>query len=95
MPKFSYWASAFGHLASYLVMFILSAWLGSKYYPIPYNWKRIGLLFALMGATYAVIYFTAPTEPGIHWLSLVLNTVVIAAFAGAAWLTVRRPPVTG
>ena len=92
MPKFSYWASAFGHLASYLVMFILSAWLGSKYYPIPYNWKRIGLLFALMGAAYAVIYFTAPTEPGIHWLSLGLNTVVMAAFALAAWLIVHPRP---
>jgi O-antigen/teichoic acid export membrane protein len=35
MPRFSYWASAFGHLASYLTMFILCAALGAKYYPIP------------------------------------------------------------
>lgn len=41
MPIYSYWAAAFGHLASYLVMFIISAWLGAKYYPIPYSWKRI------------------------------------------------------
>ena len=92
MPRFSYWASAFGHLISYVVMFILTAWLGSKYYPIPYNWKRIGLLFILMGAAYAVMYFTAPTEPGIHWLSLGLNTFVMAAFALAAWLIVRPRP---
>ena len=95
MPRFSYWASAFGHLASYLVMFIISAWLGSKYYPIPYDWKRIGLLFVLMGAAYAVIYFTAPTSPGIHWLSLGLNTLVIAGFAGCAWLLIRRQPLSG
>lgn len=95
MPRFSYWASAFGHLVSYLVMFILSAWLGSKYYPIPYDWKRIGLLFLLMGAAYAVMYFTAPTEPGIHWLSIGLNTVVMAAFALAAWLIVRPRTVSG
>ncbi|MGM9764859.1 MAG: lipopolysaccharide biosynthesis protein [Candidatus Cryptobacteroides sp.] len=48
MPKFSFWAAAFGHLASYLVMFIISAVLGNKYYPIPYSWKRI--LFLMLGA---------------------------------------------
>jgi len=90
MPKFSYWASAFGHLASYLTMLILSAWLGSKYYPIPYNWKRIGLLLVLMGIVYAAMYFTAPKSPGIHWLSLGLNTVLILIFAAVSWLMVRR-----
>ena len=94
MPKYSYLASAFGHLASYLTMFILSARLGSKYYPIPYNWKRIGLLFILMGLAYAVMLFTAPTEPGIHWASIALNTLVLGAFAMAAWLIVRRRPST-
>ena len=61
MPKFSYWASAFGHLASYLTMLILSAWLGSKYYPIPYNWKRIGLLLVLMGIVYAPGFTGSPS----------------------------------
>ena len=93
MPRFSYWASAFGHLASYLTMFILSAWLGSKYYPIPYNWKKIGAIFLMMGACYAVMFFTAPSTQGIHWLSIGLNTVVIAVFAGASWLLIRRSPV--
>lgn len=50
MPRFSFWAAAFGHLASYLVMFVISAVLGSKFYPIPYSWKRISAIFLLMGA---------------------------------------------
>ena len=50
MPRFSFWAAAFGHLASYLVMFIISAVLGARYYPIPYSWKRIGVLFLLVAA---------------------------------------------
>lgn len=50
MPRFSFWAAAFGHLASYLVMFIISAVLGSKFYPIPYSWKRISAIFLLMAA---------------------------------------------
>lgn len=48
MPKFSFWAAAFGHLASYLVMFIISAVLGNKYYPVPYSWRRI--LSLMLGA---------------------------------------------
>ena len=93
MPRFSYWASAFGHLASYLVMFILSAALGAKYYPIPYSWKRIGAFFLLMGAAYAVMFFTAPSGSGVHWLNIGLNTVLILAYAGASWMILRRRPV--
>ena len=93
MPRFSYWASAFGHLASYLIMFILSASLGAKYYPIPYNWKRIGAFFLFMGAAYAVMFFTAPDGSGVHWLNIGLNTVLIVLYAGASWMILRRRPV--
>lgn len=93
MPRFSYWASAFGHLASYLVMFILSASLGAKYYPIPYNWKRIGAFFLFMGAAYAVMFFTAPEGSGVHWLNIGLNTVLIVLYAGASWMVLRNRPV--
>ena len=93
MPRFSYWASAFGHLASYLIMFILSAALGAKYYPIPYNWKRIGAFFLIMGAAYAVMFFTAPQGSGVHWLNIGLNTVLIVLYAGASWMILRRRPV--
>lgn len=41
MHRFSYWASAIVHLISCLVMLIMSAYLGNKYYPIPYRWKEI------------------------------------------------------
>jgi len=92
MPRFSYWASAFGHLASYLVMFILSAWLGSKYYPIPYNWKRILALFGLMGAAYAGIYFCDMRADALV-IRLVVNTALIGTFAIMSWLLLRSRPV--
>ena len=93
MPRFSYWASAFGHLASYLVMFVLSAALGAKYYPIPYNWKRIGAFFLFMAAAYAVMFFTTPEGSGVHWLNIGLNTVLIVLYAGASWMILRKRPV--
>ncbi|MCR4570485.1 MAG: oligosaccharide flippase family protein [Bacteroidales bacterium] len=92
MPHYSYWASAFGHLASYLVMFILSAWLGSKYYPIPYNWKRIGGIFLLLGAAYAAIWFlsTRFQADGVRWGMMAINTVVICAYAAVCWAGLRK-----
>jgi O-antigen/teichoic acid export membrane protein len=47
MPYFSYWASVWAHVLSGLVMLGYSLWLGNRYYPIPYNWKRIGGYVAL------------------------------------------------
>jgi O-antigen/teichoic acid export membrane protein len=41
IPKFSYMGSAWVSMAAYFVMMVLSYVLGQKYYPIPYNLKRI------------------------------------------------------
>ena len=92
MPRFSYWASAFGHLASYLVMFILSAALGAKYYPIPYNWKRIGGIFLLLGLAYGAIWWMSGqfTGTGVRWGFIALNTAVIAAYAAICWWGLRK-----
>ena len=95
MPRFSYWASAFGHLGSYLTMFIISAVLGAKYYPIPYSWKRIGGIFLLMGGAYALIWWmsTQFQADGVRWGMMALNTLVIAAYAAICWLGLRRRAV--
>ncbi len=105
MPRYSYWASAYGHLASYLVMFILSAALGAKYYPIPYKWARLGGIFGLMGIAYAIIAFSSgtfsavfpgfsfATGPGIHWLQLGMNTMIILSYAVCVWALLRRRPI--
>ncbi len=41
MPHISYWASVWAHVLSGLGMLLYSLYLGNRYYPIPYNWKRI------------------------------------------------------
>ena len=91
MPRYSYWASAYGHLASYLVMFILSAWLGARYYPIPYKWKRILGYFLLMGIFYAAIRFALGRFDAL-WLRLAASTVLIGLYAAASWALLRRRP---
>ena len=92
MPRYSYWASAFGHLASYLVMFIISAALGAKYYPIPYKWGNILLIFALMGIFYGTALLIGRAFPaaGINWLQIGINTLLILGYC-ACCLVLLRP----
>lgn len=101
MPKYSYWAAAYGHLASYLVMFTLSAALGAKYYPIPYRWGRLGLIVASMFAIYGVSMFIdakcfADTVIGEASMGKVIaklgiHTALIVGYLAAAWLIIRNP----
>ena len=93
MPKFSYWASAFAHLSSYLVMFAFSAALGAKYYPIPYKWGRIALIFILMGIFYAAATLADRflfQGDGINYLQLAFNTLLALGYIGACFVLLRR-----
>lgn len=100
MPRFSYWAAAAGHLLSYLTMFIISALLGSKHYPIPYAWKRIFSFFVVMGGAYLLSlfidreFFPTLTFGTSSWASIALqlsvHTLILAAYLAFCYLTLRR-----
>lgn len=45
IPTMSYVASAIATVSAYGIMMFLSYYLGQKYYPIPYNLKKISLYF--------------------------------------------------
>jgi len=47
MPIYSYHAAAWGHVASYMAMILLTAVLGRKYYFIPYHWNLVIFIIAL------------------------------------------------
>ena len=93
MPRYSYWASAFGHLSSYLVMFVISAILGARYYPIPYKWGRILAIFGLMGLAYAGIGLSLHRLDSVV-LRLAVNTAFIGLYGAAAWVFMRRRSAT-
>ena len=99
MPRFSFWAAAFGHLASYLVMFVISAVLGNKYYPIPYSWKRI---FSLFGAILIICLVSMSIDaflfPGVgigtsssgkEIYKLLIHTVLIVFYMGSCLLILK------
>lgn len=47
IPRYSYMGSAYVSMVAYFVMMVLSYVLGQKYYPIPYNLKRIFVYLAV------------------------------------------------
>ena len=90
MPAYSYWAAAYGHLASYIVMFIISAALGAKYYPIPYRWGRLAGILVWMGAVYGISLLTDHVLGCGLWARLAIHTVLLATYAAGAWKLIRR-----
>ena len=63
------------------VMLALSFWLNSRYYPTPYNVRRIGAYFLLGGAIYGISYFTGMLPAAAKYL---LNLGLLTAFAAVA-----------
>ena len=100
MPKYSYWAAAYGHLASYVVMFVISSILGSKYYPIPYRWGRLaaiaGLMFVVYGGSllldakcFANVVI-GEASYGAVGAKLGVHTLLILAYLAAAWKIIKK-----
>ncbi|MBQ2243019.1 MAG: polysaccharide biosynthesis protein [Bacteroidales bacterium] len=87
LAKYSYWAAAWGHFASYLVMLVVSALLGNKYYRIPYKWCRIlGIISG--GLLLYGVNLLIPGELNLIW-KLVMRTVLIFVYIAAYFLFVR------
>ena len=100
MPEYSYWAAAFGHLASYIVMFILSSLLGAKYYPIPYRWGRLAGIILIMGAAYGIsllvdsAFFAGAAigsgQTGDLVAKLGVHTLLIGLYAAGVFAVLRK-----
>ena len=100
MPKYSYWAAAYGHLASYVVMFAISSVLGAKYYPIPYRWGRLLGIFIIMSAAYGISALIDRTvfegvsfgqsSTGLLVAKLAVHTVLILIYMVSAVMLIRK-----
>lgn len=79
IEAYSYRASAVATLAAYAVMMLLSYYFGRKYYPIPYNLKKIGFyMIASIGlALLSFYYYRGNYYIGIAMLIVFLGLVVI------------------
>ncbi|MFA9187123.1 oligosaccharide flippase family protein [Flavobacterium sp. FBOR7N2.3] len=74
IPSHSYLGSAIATLAAYASMMLISYYLGNKYYPIPYDFKKIGgyLGLSIFFSVVSFYYFRENYFVGITLLLLFL-----------------------
>lgn len=65
VPRIGYMASAASSTVCYLIIMLLSYFIGRKYLPIPYDLKRIGL-YTLLCIVLLAIYYVIPLTPWAH-----------------------------
>lgn len=81
LPLYSYWAAAWGHLLSYLVMLLICALLGNKYYKIPYRWGRIITVIAVALVLYCAGAMLVPSSMALV-PKLLLRSVLLVVYVG-------------
>ena len=69
IPIFGYKGSAFTVLITFFGMMVVSYFLGQKYYPIPYNIKRIFTYFLIAGILYILSLYTSTLSSILMYLS--------------------------
>ena len=79
IPIMDYKGSAIALLAAYGTMMLLSYYFGRKYYPIPYNLKKIGLylLLSIAFSVFSFYYFRENYSVGIPLLLVFIVMVYI------------------
>ncbi len=79
IPRYSYVGSAIATLAAYGSMMVLSWYFGRKYYPIPYNLKKIGVYFILSVGFSIVSFYVFNSNYFISIPLLLLFLVILYA----------------
>jgi O-antigen/teichoic acid export membrane protein len=77
IPVFGYKGSAAALLTAFFIMMVISYFLGQKYYPVPYNLKRIGTYFFVAAIIYILSIFSS-SQPAI--IKFPVNTLFLFAF---------------
>ena len=80
IPIISYKGSAIATLTAYASMMLLSYYFGRKYYPIPYNLKKIGM-YLVLSVTLSMLSFYQFRENYIVGVSMLIVFLGIVYFA--------------
>lgn len=77
IPTYGYWASAWATFASYLVMTLFSWQWGKKYYPVPYELKKIAFYLFIALFLFLISYVF---EAKSFLLNLIFNNFLLLLF---------------
>ena len=86
IPRWGYFGAAWARLASETAMVAVSWWLNRRFFPTPYDWRRMGEYVVTALALFFVCERAGVVLDNI-WLSYAFN---IVAFAGYTAYLVRR-----
>ena len=93
IPRYGYTGAAWAHLACYSAMVVISYLLGRRYYPVPYDLKRVfGYLtlgLALYGASRLMVGGLDWNPPGVGGLLLALFLALVYIVDGRTLLRRR------
>ena len=78
IPKFGYWACAWGGFAGYGTAMVLSYFVGQQKNPIPYPMRSIALYFLSAMVFFGLMKWGEMILPA--WASFILNNVMIVGF---------------
>jgi O-antigen/teichoic acid export membrane protein len=90
VPRYGYAGAAWAHLVCYGTMVALSYWLGRRYYPVPYDLKRVAGYIALGLGLYGASRLLVS---GLGLPPLAIGTVLMLVFLGLVFATDGRPLV--
>ena len=79
IPLWGYYGAAWARLASESAMVGVSWWLNRRFYPTPYDWRRIGEYVAAALAGFAVCEALTASADNM-FVSYAFNIVLIAFF---------------
>ena len=80
IPLWGYYGAAWARLASESAMVAVSWWLNRRYYPTPYDWRRIGEYVAAALAVFAACEAVTSCM-GNMFVSYAFNIVLFALYA--------------
>lgn len=75
-----YMGSAWAALISYFIVMVLSYFAGKKYYPLPYQTKRLFMYILAAGALYAGGLLMQDFFP--LWITYILRAILLIAYVG-------------
>ena len=77
IPKMGYYGAAVARVVSMVLMVTLSYCLCQKYFPVPFDLRRIGFYFLLGGVIFALSYATALLP---DWGRITLNFLLLLIY---------------
>jgi O-antigen/teichoic acid export membrane protein len=87
IPLYGYKGSAATLLISFFIMMVISYFLGQKYYPVPYNLKRIGTYFLVALLLFGCSQFTTNLQPAVKYP---FHTLFLAIFVFTVYKIEKR-----